>query len=484
VIDDLRARLESIAGNGDRLESLVGDGAAVDTSSGAGDSLDSDGQLMPERSRATGTDPVVDVADVSITLGEVAALEDVSVEAEAGEFLGIIGPNGAGKTTLLRTISGVLKPDSGSIRVDGQDIGGLSSRAVSRLVAVVPQETNLAFDFDVREIVSMGRTPYRKRLSWGDRPDEVVVDRALAETRIEDLADRAISEVSGGERQRVLLARALAQDTPVLLLDEPTASLDINHQVRTLEMVRSLVDEGGKTVMAPIHDLNLAAHYCDRLLLLADGRRTALGPPESVLTESNLESAFGTEAIVTNHPVTGSVYVMALPAGAIETTKPPVHVIGGGGTAARLLYLLSAAGYEVTTGALNEGDADLETARLLGIDAVTLEPYSPIDDATYERVLERVREAAVTVVADVEIGEGNLPNLRAACEAEEVVVVADRPFDERNYTGVRGADLYESLVEAGTETQSAELLRTLEELVADGDASEAESGDAVEQTGP
>ena len=483
MIDDLRARLESIAGNGDRLESLVGDGAAVDTSSVAGDSLESDGQLMSEGSRATGTDPVVDVADVSITLGEVAALENVSVEAESGEFLGIIGPNGAGKTTLLRTISGVLKPDSGFIRVDGQDIGGLSSRAVSRLVAVVPQETNLAFDFDVREIVSMGRTPYRKRLSWGDRPDEAVVDRALAETRIEDLADRAISEVSGGERQRVLLARALAQDTPVLLLDEPTASLDINHQVRTLEMVRSLVDEGGKTVMAPIHDLNLAAHYCDRLLLLADGRRTALGPPESVLTESNLESAFGTEAIVTNHPVTGSVYVMALPAGAIETTKPPVHVIGGGGTAARLLYLLSAAGYEVTTGALNEGDADLETARLLGIDAVTLEPYSPIDDATYERVLERVREAAVTVVADVEIGEGNLPNLRAACEAEEVVVVADRPFDERNYTGVRGADLYESLVEAGTETQSAELLRTLDVIVGAGDSEGARSDDAVEEYG-
>jgi iron complex transport system ATP-binding protein len=404
---------------------------------------------------------MIEVEEVGVTLGEVAALESVSFGVESGEFLGVIGPNGAGKTTLMRTISGVLTPDTGRIFVDGHDVAGLSSRAVSRQVAVVPQETNLAFDFSVREIVEMGRTPYRSRISLGERPDEGVVDWALEKTRITDLADRSISAVSGGERQRVLLARALAQDTPVLLLDEPTANLDINHQVRTLELVRSLVEDAGKTVLAPIHDLNLAAHYCDRLLLLSDGRRTAMGPPGSVLTESNLEAAFGTEAVVTNHPVTGSVYVMALPAGAIETTRPPVHVIGGGGSAARLLYLLAAAGYEVSTGALNEGDADLETARLLGIDAVTLEPYAPIDEATFERVRERVRDAALTVVADVEIGDGNLPNLRAATEAEDVVIVAERPIEERNYTGVRGAELYETLTAQGEVTQASELLRTV-----------------------
>lgn len=415
-------------------------------------------------------DSVVDATDVSITLGEVGALDSVSFEVEQGSFLGIIGPNGAGKTTLLRTISGVLRPDTGRIFVDGQDVTTLSAREVSRLVAVVPQETNLAFDFDVADIVEMGRTPYRRRVSWGPRPDTDIVERAMAQTQVEDLADRAISEVSGGERQRVLLARALAQDTPVLLLDEPTANLDINHQIRTLELVRSLVDDAGKTVLAPIHDLNLAAHYCDRLLLLSEGRRTAMGPPEAVLTESNLESAFGTEAVVTNHPVTGSVYVMALPAGAIETTKPSVHVIGGGGSAARLLYLLAASGYDVSTGALNEGDADLETARLLGIDAVTLEPYSPIDQATYERVVEKVESAAVTVLADVELGEGNLPNLEAAKEADTVVVVEERPIEERNYTGVRGAELYESVRKEGVVTSSADLLRTIDDLVASEDS--------------
>jgi ABC-type cobalamin/Fe3+-siderophores transport systems, ATPase components len=408
-----------------------------------------------ERALSTGApdSPIVDVEDVSVTLGSVQALEDVSVNVQRGEFMGVIGPNGAGKTTLLRTISGVLEPTSGSVLVDGHDVTSLPSKASSRLVAVVPQQTNLQFDFDVREVVEMGRTPYRRRVQFDAADDGAIVEQALSRTQVAKFADRDIGEVSGGERQRVLLARALAQDTPVMLLDEPTASLDINHQIRTLELVKSLVEDG-KTVMAPIHDLNLAAHYCDRLLLLAEGKRTALGPPNEVLTESNLESAFGTDAVVTNNPVTGSVYVMALPEGARERDGPHVHVIGGGGSAARLLYLLAASGYQVTTGALNEGDADIETARMLGVDAITLEPYAPIDEATAKRVIEQVAGAEVTVLADLALGNGNLPNLRAAAEASELVMIEDRPIKERNYAGVRGKEQYESLRERATVVES------------------------------
>ncbi|MDR5656557.1 heme ABC transporter ATP-binding protein [Halodesulfurarchaeum sp. HSR-GB] len=409
-------------------------------------------------------EPIVDVTDVSVTLGSVQALDSVSLEVEQGEFLGVIGPNGAGKTTLLRTISGVLSPSGGTVTVDGQDITALPSKASSRLVAVVPQETSLAFDFTVREVVEMGRTPYRNRMTLESSADEEMVTRALERTQTAAFADRDVGEVSGGERQRVLLARALAQDTPVLLLDEPTASLDINHQIRTLELVKSLVEEG-KTIMAPIHDLNLAAHYCDRLLLLADGKRTALGSPNEVLTESNLETAFGTDAVVTNNPVTGSVYVMALPDGARDRDGPHVHVIGGGGSAARLLYLLAASGYQVTTGALNEGDADTETARMLGIDAVTLEPYAPIDEASAEQVTDQVESAAVTVIPDLAIGHGNLPNLRAAAHANDLILVEDRPFEERNYAGVRGEARYDSLRERGTVVESRNVLEAVESVI-------------------
>jgi iron complex transport system ATP-binding protein len=225
--------------------------------------------------------------------------------------------------------------------------------------------------------------------------------------------------------------------------------------------------EAGKTVLAPIHDLNLAAHYCDRLLLLSDGERTAAGPPEQVLTEEHLEAAFGTDAVVTNNPVTGSVYVMALPEGARDRNGPHVHVIGGGGSAARLLYLLAASGYQVTTGALNEGDADVETARMLGIDRITIEPYAPIDEATAERVEARVAEAAVTVLADLAIGHGNLPNLRAAQQAGQLVLVEDRPIEDRNYAGPRAEALYERLRSGGRVVESRNLLSAVDTAVDD-----------------
>ncbi|MFW5938788.1 MAG: heme ABC transporter ATP-binding protein [Halanaeroarchaeum sp.] len=413
----------------------------------------------------TTTDPMVSVQNVSVTLGTVMALDDVSMSVDRGTFVGVVGPNGAGKTTLLRTISGVLTPKSGRVVVAGENIAALSSRAASRLVAVVPQETNLAFDFDVRAVVSMGRTPYRRRLRLRKLDDSSPVDDAMERVDVAKFADRAVSEVSGGERQRVLLARALAQDTPVLVLDEPTASLDIDHQVRTLEMIRDLVDERGKTVLASIHDLNLAAHYCDCLLLLGDGRRLAAGSPETVLTEANLETSYGTNAVVTRHPVTGSTYVMAMPEATTEPTKPPVHVIGGGGNAARLLYVLWAAGYDVSVGAVNEGDADLETARLLGIDAVTLDPYGPMDPSDCEAVLERVQNAAATIVADLEVVIGNVPNLRAALEADALVVVEQRPFEERNYAGSEATTLYDELTARGTVVGPDSLLGTVESLV-------------------
>ncbi|MFB6095137.1 MAG: heme ABC transporter ATP-binding protein, partial [Halodesulfurarchaeum sp.] len=278
---------------------------------------------------------MIDISALSVRLGSVEALRDVNVSIPEGSFVGLIGPNGAGKTTLLRTVGGILSPDAGRVSVDGSDVHELGSKEASRLVAAVPQQPTLTFDFSVRDIVAMGRTPYQSRLGTGSERDRKAVAEALDMTEVGDLAERSITAVSGGERQRVLLARALAQNTPVLLLDEPTASLDIHHQIRTLETVSDLVRQG-KTVLAAIHDLNLAAHYCDSLVLLGDGAVVASGQPEDVLTEAHLERAFGTQAAVTRHPVTGSVFVRALPEPDREMDGPRVHVIGGGGNASRL----------------------------------------------------------------------------------------------------------------------------------------------------
>jgi iron complex transport system ATP-binding protein len=287
----------------------------------------------------------------------------------------------------------------------------------------------------------------------------------MERTEVDHLASRPVTEISGGERQRVLIARALAQATPVLLLDEPTASLDINHQVRTLELVRELVATD-RTVLAAIHDLNLAAHYCDELLLLSDGQVLAAGSPDAVLTEENLRAAFDVNAVVSQHPVTGSTYVTALPE-APEQRAGRVHVVGGGGTAARQLYLLRAAGYTVTAGALNEGDTDTETARQLGLEVVTVDPAAPVDDAAYDAVCDRVSEADVVVVADVEIGRGNLPNLRAAARADQVVLVEDRPFEARNFAGEPAAERYRALRRRGRVVESTDVLAAVEAAIDD-----------------
>ncbi|GGJ03204.1 hypothetical protein GCM10008995_11240 [Halobellus salinus] len=261
--------------------------------------------------RAVSAEPLLTIDGLRVRLGGATVLNGVDTETDRGRFVGVVGPNGAGKTTLLRTVAGAIPPDAGHVAVDGQRIHGLSSKATSRLVASVPQDTTVAFEFDVRTLVEMGRNPHRSRFGRWTDADAAAVERALDRTDTHQFADRGVTTLSGGERQRVLLARALAQDAPLLLLDEPTGSLDINHQVRTLDLVSDLAAEG-RTALAAIHDLDLAARYCDELLLISDGRVVAAGPPATVLTESAIRDAFDATAVVSENPVTGTVSVTAL----------------------------------------------------------------------------------------------------------------------------------------------------------------------------
>lgn len=266
------------------------------------------GRKRPHRDR-DGEDHALRFENVAHSFGSSPVLEDVSLSVPRGTLLGLVGPNGAGKTTALRIANGTLSPDAGRVLVDGAPIDGLSATATARRIATVPQDTTISFDFSVREVVAMGRHPHKSR--FGADPDPGAADRAMERTGVTDLADRSIGTVSGGERQRVLIARALAQDAPVMAFDEPTASLDVNHQVATLELVRTLVGDG-HTAVAAIHDLDLAGRYCDHIAVLAGGVILAHGSPESVLTESVVGEAFDADAVVTENPVTGSPLVTAL----------------------------------------------------------------------------------------------------------------------------------------------------------------------------
>ena len=250
----------------------------------------------------------VRVEGVDVSLAGERVLREITAAADDA-FVGLVGPNGAGKTTLLRTMNGVAEPDDGVVYVDDDDVSSLSSRETARRVATLPQSTDVSFEFTVEELVRMGRHPHASRFAGGT--DAAAVREAMERVDVARFADRSVHDVSGGERQRVLLARCLAQDADVLLLDEPTASLDVARAVETLSLVRSLVDEG-RTVVAAIHDLDLAARFSDELVMLDDGRVVASGAPEDVVTVENVESVFGAPARVRTDPVTDAPRVTVL----------------------------------------------------------------------------------------------------------------------------------------------------------------------------
>jgi len=219
-------------------------------------------------------------------------LEGISFQVKEGEFLGIIGPNGAGKTTLLKIMTGVKRPLSGEVMLDGKNLNNLSRKEIARIMAVVPQSSFIPSLFKVEDVVSMGRYPHQKSRFAMAEEDIVAVKEAMEKTETISFRNRLIGELSGGERQEVIIARALAQDPKVLILDEPTANLDLKHQMRILGLVRTLVKEEGITAIMVIHDLNLAARFCDRLILLHNRNIHAEGKPEDVLTPKNLMEAY------------------------------------------------------------------------------------------------------------------------------------------------------------------------------------------------
>lgn len=242
-------------------------------------------------------EPVLRLEDVTAGYGPCAVLGGVSLDVRRGELLGILGPNGCGKTTLLRVASGVHRPQSGRVLLEGRDVAVLGAREVARRIAVLPQETSPVFPVSVLETVLLGRLPWHAGFAFEGEEDLERAEAALAEVDALPLRDRELTALSGGERQRVLLARALCQGGDVLLCDEPTAHLDLRHQASVFRCLRTLRD-GGRAVVVVTHDLDLAAQACDRLAILATGRLLAVGPPREVLTGAAVAGAFGVEAEV------------------------------------------------------------------------------------------------------------------------------------------------------------------------------------------
>jgi len=253
------------------------------------------------------------IRQVSFSYFDGFILNDISLSIGAGETVGLLGPNGSGKTTLIKLACGILKPNHGEIWLDGTRLSQLSRRFIAQRIAVVPQQFHVSFAFTAAEIVTLGRIPFLKAFAEESEADRRLVTEVLELVGISELRERRFDELSGGERQKVILAMALAQEPKLLLLDEPTAHLDISHQVEMLELVRKLNAERGLTVIAAIHDLNLASLYFDRLILLKGGRVLADGTPSQVLTEQMISEVFSASVRVEPHPATGVPHIVVMP---------------------------------------------------------------------------------------------------------------------------------------------------------------------------
>src|SRR5579859_3295235 len=434
---------------------------------------------METRSNMSTIQPMLVVDGVTFGYGREPLLYDVHLQVRAGEMVGLLGPNGSGKTTLLRLISGVLRPQKGAVMLDGRDARAWGRREMARRVAVVPQEMHVPFAFTVEELVSLGRTPYTSLLGSPTKEDQRIIQAALQAADIGSLAERFFNELSGGERQRVMVAMALAQRPALLLLDEPTSHLDIKYQIELLELVQRLNRETGVTVIAAMHDLNLAARYFPRLVLFQRGV-VADATPAEVLEPHLLRRVYGINVQV--GILRGAEHISILPPGSDvivddepRAALPRVHVIAGGGSGELLMRALADAHIPFSAGALNIGDSDHTLALRLAQDVITEQPYAPISQPVLEQMRARMAHIAILIVCPVPVGPGNLSLLHEATQvAQHGVTVlllapttgsddetADDTLSEkdallhqtgiagRDYTGGAGVEAVRALLQQG-----------------------------------
>lgn len=387
--------------------------------------------------------PAIEVTSITAGYRGKSVFKGFSVQVQPGCMLGLLGPNGAGKTTLLRCITGRCRPSQGNVRLFGEPVSGMPPDRRARLVAVVPQELDMPMPFTVEETVRIGRTAVLPRWAAPARADEEAVERAMAYTDVVDFRDRRFAELSGGEKQRVLVALALAQESRIILMDEATSHLDFNHRIELMQLVERLNREQGATVVLTSHDINMAAEFCQRLVLLDGGAVHGDGRPADVLTVESLRRVYRCNVRIQPDTATGSLTVLPAPRLARDNAGAGVrvHVIAGGGCGEAVMRHLVLCGHAVSAGVLNRGDSDAVAASALGVKTVVERPFSPIDPATLGEARHMASDASAVVVTAVPFGTGNVQNLAIAEDAlgkgRRVYVIAG--VEGRDYTPDRQA---------------------------------------------
>lgn len=415
-------------------------------------------------SQATRSGWTLEARSAVVRFGDRAVLNGVDARISPGEIVGIAGPNGSGKTTLLRAMAGLIRLESGSVFLNGTGLDEIPPKERAKHIGYMPQ-SQADHSFTAAEFVLMGRYPHMGRFKLEGHADIELARNIMRRTGTLEFSNRRLQSLSGGERQRVSLARLLAQQAEVILLDEPTASLDMQHQLLTMATAREEA-ENGAAVAVVLHDLSLAARHCDRLLLMKEGKLVAEGDPWNVVTQPNLREIFSVNAAVEPEPISGKPMVSVLGVSGEDQSPPSdgptrVHIICGAGSGRDLMHRLTLEGHTVSACVLGEGDADRETALRLGIDHIPSSPFSVISleqDAAHRAL---VRKADVVVLCEMAIGPGNLRNMEAAAEAKQLILISRPEQANWDYTEGYAGRVYEELEQHGEKIERDDVVKAV-----------------------
>lgn len=392
-------------------------------------------------------------------------IKDISFNVKKGKFISIIGPNGSGKSTLLKTLNNLYRPSKGQILLEGRDINSFKKREIAQKIALVPQDTNIDYDFTVEDIVMMGRHPYKNRFEKENDNDYKIINQALEMTNTLGLKKRLITEISGGERQRVIIAKALAQEPSMIFLDEPTSNLDINHQMDILNLLKTFNEEQETTVVLVIHDINLAARYSDEIILLDKGRILGKGSPEEVITVKNIEQAYNMKVAIEKNKYTGTTYLtpIEIRKGKRNYKFNNVHIVSGGGSGQEVINRLYKEGFNLSLGVLNVGDTDWDHGKSLYIPIVEEAPFAGISDKSYIKNIDAILKSDIVVITNVPIGTGNIKNLLAAqrgLEAGKKVYYLGNNNMNFDYTTGEATKIIEDM-----KLKGMQYIKTIDELI-------------------
>ncbi|MFX1364326.1 MAG: ABC transporter ATP-binding protein [Promethearchaeota archaeon] len=388
--------------------------------------------------------------NISFQYGTKEVLNNISMQFEKGYLYGIIGPNGCGKSTFLKILSGILKTNYGKVLIDEDNINKLMIREIAKKIAIVPQSTSINFDFSVREIIKMGRYSHVGRFSRESIKDINVVDQILNKFNLTEIQHRGFNELSGGEQQKVIISRAIAQESEVLLLDEPTSQLDLNYKIELMEMLKNYVKDG-LIVIIVLHDLNLATLFCDKIILLNAGHIEAFGSIEETITKENILSVYNIEIAIRKNLFTNSIYITPLKDRSHISRKcklkegKRIHVIAGGGSALEILPKLK--NNIVSIGILNVLDDDFSLANELNYRIISEAPFSPISEESKNKLRKVLENVDLIILGNMPFGYNNIENLHILNECEKKIIIYElEPIENRDFTGGLATNVYLNLI--------------------------------------